>query len=55
MSELATRMGVPSTSISSVMRRLQDMMILHTDNRVACLVTDVVFGTWLVGSSQVWR
>jgi AAA+ ATPase superfamily predicted ATPase len=47
LSEVAARMGVPATSISSAMRRLQDMMILHTDDAGAYSVTDVVFGAWL--------
>jgi len=47
LSEVAARMGVPATSISSAMRRLQDMMILHTNDAGAYSVTDVVFGAWL--------
>jgi AAA+ ATPase superfamily predicted ATPase len=47
LTDLAARMGVPASSISSAVRRLRDLMILDTDTSGAYVVADAVFAAWL--------
>jgi len=47
VTEIAVSMGVERTDISSSLRRLRDMMVVHSNGEGSYALVDTVFGAWL--------